>query len=314
MRKLFFLLFIFVSACQQKQTIVTTENTSVLATEPSIRKLVTANTVIVDARAPFEFGLNHVPGSINMQWQDFSSPGSTNKTHLDRDKFKLARRLALLGIDPETPVLIVGAGKKGEGQEGRLAWMFKMLGLQKVTTMNYDLLKAQVANDLEVKPSSKPMWKPQDFEDYEIAYDDFYTLVKAHQVQHHLPPIPLKKGVRVGRRIQGVKLFVVDARDAKEANESMDPQQIVSGDVVLKMPWTDFWSEQGQVNHEAARTLMQKGVKPTDEIVVLSSTGIKASGVVFAMRELGFSNSQNLTGGLSYVQELKKNASPGAYQ
>jgi thiosulfate/3-mercaptopyruvate sulfurtransferase len=141
---LFLGLSVALSACQQVPTVVTTENKTILVNEPSVRKLVTEETVLVDARSPFEFGLSHIPGSINLQWQDFSIPGSPNQGFLDLDKFKLARRLAFVGIDPETPVLILGLGAKGDGAEGRLAWMFKFLGISKVTTASYDLMRAQM--------------------------------------------------------------------------------------------------------------------------------------------------------------------------
>ena len=316
---LFFLSLIFVLACQQKPTIVTTENKTVLAVEPSVRKLVNADTIIIDARTPFEYGLNHVPGSINLQWQDFSVPGSLNKGILDQDKFKLARRLALLGIDSESSVLIIGPGKKGEGQEGRLAWMFKLLGLTKVTTMNYDLLKSQVAENSELRLVSKPMWKPLLNEDYEINFEDFYTLLRAHQVKNHLPSMPIKQGVRVGRKIQGAQVFVIDVRDQKEIGKTAEPVKYIAAEVIIKMPWTDFWSEQGQVNHEVIRELTQLGVRLTDEIVVLSQTGVTSAGAVYALRELGYLRAQNFSGGLYAIENMKKPTAkleqgPGGYR
>lgn len=304
-------------ACQQVPTVVTTENKTILVNEPSVRKLVTEGTILVDARSPFEYGLSHIPGSINLQWQDFSISGGSNPGFLDADKFKLARRLALVGIDLETPVLILGLGINGDGSEGRLAWMFKYLGVQKVSTVSYDLLRAQMTQVNSQQPASRPIWKPMLQENYEITYPEFYTLVQTYQVKHHLPSIPLRKGFRVGRKIQGVGFFVLDVRKTTEKASDKSPEiretrkseDFVAQEVVIKVPWTQFWSSQGQVSHEAIQILRQHGVKPTDSIIVLSENGSTASGVVFALRDLGFDLAQVLAGGLSYLENLSSSSS-----
>ena len=301
---LFLGLSVALSACQQVPTVVTTENKTILVNEPSVRKLVTEETVLVDARSPFEFGLSHIPGSINLQWQDFSIPGSPNQGFLDLDKFKLARRLALVGIDPETPVLILGLGVKGDGAEGRLAWMFKFLGITKVTTASYDLMRAQMTQVNSHQPMPRPIWRPILEESYEITYPDFYTLVQAYQVKHHLPSIPLRKGRRVGRKIQGAGFFVLDVRLENELGRTRNPEDFVDAEAVVKVPWTQFWSPQGQVSHEAVQSMRQVGIKPTDAIVVVSENGQTASGVVFALRDLGFHSAKVLSGGLMYVESL----------
>lgn len=293
-------------SCQQAPTVLTTESKTVLVKEPSVRKLITAKTVLVDARSPFEFGLSHIPGSINLQWQDFSVPSNPNKGFLDSNRFALARRLALVGVGPETPVLVIGSGREGDGQEGRLAWMFKVLGVEKVGTVKYDLLRAQMANgDSARRPESQSVWKPQEDSKFEMSYEDFYTLVKAYHIQHRLPWVSLPKGVLVGRSVQGAHLFVLDVRKPKEMLTEAGAEDFVDATAVVKIPWDHFWNEMGIVSHQGADLLRQSGVGLSDSIVVLSENGMTASGVVFALNELGFESVRILPGGLSYLQSLR---------
>lgn len=294
--------------CQQVPTVATTENKTILVKDSSIRKLVTEGTILIDARTPFEFGLSHLPGSVNLQWQDFAAPESPNKGFLDADRFKLTRRLALLGIAPETPVLVLGSGKKGEGQEGRLAWMLKELGVTKVTTANFELLRAQMAsvdfNSNGLTPSARPLWKPQATSKTEIEYGDFYTLVQAYQVKHKLPTSPHRQGLRVGRKIQGRDFFVLDVDGKRDDPSGKNLGEYLAAESIVSRPWSEFWTETGIVNHESIQSLQKAGIKTTDLVVVLSENGALASGVVFALQELGYEKAQVLSGGLSYIQSL----------
>ena len=94
-------------ACQQKPTQMMTQK-KVMPKDLSAAALVSDETVILDVRNPFEFNANHIPGSINVQWSDFTERSPEVRGVLESDLFGIARRLALWGIDPQTSVLVVG--------------------------------------------------------------------------------------------------------------------------------------------------------------------------------------------------------------
>ena len=105
-RAKFYLALAFVlSACQIKPTDVV--NTTESSLQNAAAAVLSKHPVILDSRSPLDFGVSHVPGAINVAWTDFTQPGAKQKGLLDSDEFALARRIALWGINPETPVLVI---------------------------------------------------------------------------------------------------------------------------------------------------------------------------------------------------------------
>ncbi len=90
----------------------------------------TENTVVLDVRPAFEYGLNKIQNSQNFPWQNLAENSQTGE--LLRDTRQAALRLSLKGVIPQTPVVIVGNGRAGQGEEGRLAWNLLFLGFHDV--------------------------------------------------------------------------------------------------------------------------------------------------------------------------------------
>ena len=65
--------------------------------------------VFVDVRSPFVAGLNRVPGAQNLWWEDFTVKNNAGVRKMQPDLFALTRRLALKGIAPDKPVVLVGS-------------------------------------------------------------------------------------------------------------------------------------------------------------------------------------------------------------
>ena len=126
----------FLFGCQQpEKTRVyrkTGQDFAALARSLRSQIQITEDTVLLDSRSAFEFGSSHADGSINVQWDAFSQRNHKGllNTNLDR----ISRRLSLMGIRPETPVVVLGKGREGSGEEARLAWMLMYLGVEKVQT------------------------------------------------------------------------------------------------------------------------------------------------------------------------------------
>lgn len=119
-------------------------------------------TVIVDARSRFDYSMSHIPASVNLQWSDFTEPEPAQKGVVQNDVFAIARRLARAGISPSSQVVIVGRGKNGDGEEGRLAWMFSLLGISRVQFADIDSFKVRLTNNVEANPPAQvPIWKPE---------------------------------------------------------------------------------------------------------------------------------------------------------
>src|SRR5690349_21817188 len=129
-----FIAVLIFGGCQVKPTKVVTQE-PVMSEGQFAESLMKDKPVLLDVRPAFEFNLAHVPGAINVRWEDFSQSNPQSRGLLDNDLFSLARRLSLVGIDPDTKVIVLGKGPQGTGEEGRVAWTLKVLGVKDVYTM-----------------------------------------------------------------------------------------------------------------------------------------------------------------------------------
>lgn len=103
--------------------------------------------LILDVRTRAEYLKGHIPGAINIAWEDWAeSPPVTVKPILKRPGYwgKLANpeqngfteRLQRLGVSEEISIVVYGDGKRTKGKEGRVAWMMLYLGHPDVSILN----------------------------------------------------------------------------------------------------------------------------------------------------------------------------------
>lgn len=265
-----------VVSCQVKPTKVTVQE-PVMGGNVTVEQLVKANTVILDARPAFEFNLAHVPGSINVRWEDFSQQNPKSRGLLQSDLFSVARRLSLIGVDPTTPVVVLGKGPKGAGEEGRVAWTLKVLGVKNVYTLVHTSYREMNTNPNKQAPpvQNKPYWKPEVAENL----DTTFKLFKAEVTQSQNP------------------VFVLDVRSSQEfslRNLAMDKN--VKG-TVLNLEWQEFFAESGLPSKKIERVLYEKNIAKDSRILVLSNHGVRSGAVVYALEYLGYKKATNFAGG-----------------
>lgn len=296
------MLFLLNSACQQKPTQTMTQK-KVMPKETAVSSLVTDETVILDTRNPFEFSANRIPSSINAQWSDFTQRSPEVRGVLEADLFAIARRLALWGIDPNTPVLVVGKGLEGKGEEGRLAWMLKHLGIKKVNIARYDLFRGRVISpdENEPLPKNKEIWMPSDAGSSELKWQGLIDKLIPYRYElKFLKPylVDWKEGNRVGRFLNS-PLRILDVRSDEEYKR-FNLQQLDPKFPLTHIEWKKFFLPNGTVRPETFNELQKMGWNDDDEIIVLSEEGLSSGAVTYALLHLGYSRAQNFSGG--YVQ------------
>ncbi len=292
----------FLLACQQKPTQMITQK-KVMPKETSVSSLISDETVILDVRNPFEYSANRIPSSINAQWSDFTSSSPETRGVLQSDLFAVARRLALWGIDPQTPVLVVGKGLDGKGEEGRVAWMLTHLGVKKVNIARYDLFRGRVVSleENEPLPKNKETWMPSDAGLSELKWPDFVDKLVPHRYNFKfLKPylVDGKEGNRVGRFLNSTLRFV-DVRSPAEF-QRFNLQQLDPKFQLTHIEWKRFFLPNGTVRPETFNDLQKMGWGDEDEIILISEDGLSSGAVTFALHQLGFTRAQNFSGG--YVQ------------
>ncbi len=129
--------------------------------------------VVLDARPSRDFRAGHVPGSVRIDWRDFSEsrPGVASYLFgapakwglLAADRASLRDRLRALGLSASRPVVVVG-DPLGWGEEGRVAWMLLYLGHPEVALLDggFPAWKTDNPGRIEKGASRPPL--PGDFE------------------------------------------------------------------------------------------------------------------------------------------------------
>lgn len=264
------------TACQMKPTKVMVQE-PLMGENVTAEQLMKGSPVILDARPAFEFNLAHVPGSINVRWEDFSQQNAKSRGLLQNDLFAIARRLSLVGVDPSTPVVVLGKGAQGSGEEGRVAWTLKVLGVKNVYTLIHTSYREMNTNpNREVPPvQNKPYWKPEVAENLTMDVKAF----KADVTQKDKPVI------------------VLDVRSSQEyslRNLSMDKSVKAP---VVNLEWREFFDEKGLPSKKIERALYEKNIAKDSRILVVSNHGVRSGAVVYALNFLGYKKATNFSGG-----------------
>lgn len=259
---------------------------------PTIEPIqVTAETVVIDARSRFDYSVAHVPKSINLQWSDFTEPEENQRGLLQKDLFAAARRLARVGIGPATPVVVLGAGPDGGGEEGRIAWMLAYLGVKKVDFVSLGSFRANMTNTVEEeKPKAAPMWKPEPVESLNVAREEVLFAINKRGTHQ---PVSYKDGPETLYKI-------IDVRGEKDylGKEGFGARKTVPNIDAVNIPWKEFFDKGLRPNPEMARKLASVGFDPSQRIIVMDNNGVASAAVTLALRQLGFPGAGNYAGGL----------------
>ncbi len=280
-------LFIFClvfSSCKLAPTKIH-EKKSVLKNESVAGEILKTEGVIIDARSSFDYHLAHIPQSISLQWTDFTQKDPHYRGLLEDDYFGQARRLARIGIHRDSEVTIVGNGKKGSGEEGRLAWNLTFLGVQKIKISSIDQWKLKSSEMNVEKPlaleepmPSQTLWKPKTDETLKVDRKKFLEKTK----------------LRNPSAIQNV--VFIDARSEREYLQSTPPASMTHLNLI-NIPWKEFLNDRGELNAEIKDRLKSVSISDEKEIIVLDDEGVGSGLVVFALRQLGYKKSAILEGG-----------------
>jgi thiosulfate/3-mercaptopyruvate sulfurtransferase len=244
---------------------------------------VPAAAIIVDARPAFDYSISHINGSVNIRWDEFTQPQEPYRGVFEGDLYFHARRLARMGITPDTPVIVVGRGIQGGGEEGRVAWTLKYLGVKSVEFMHIDAFERPRPNQEAPTHESKPIWKPSLDESLIVSRQEF-----------------LKKALLPRTEGQQVPL-VIDVRSASEyLGKTPQPFAKPIPDLAaINVPWSEFITSQGIPRLEVKGQLQAIGISPDKEILVISNRGVESAVVTMVLRNLGYQKVANMAGGYS---------------
>jgi thiosulfate/3-mercaptopyruvate sulfurtransferase len=280
-------LFLFLLGCQTPPTKVV-EQAPAQTGVKSLKDILKGEPAILDVRSPFEFNANHAPGAINVRWEDFSQNDPKSRGLLQTDLFAVARRLSLIGIDPDTTVLVLGKGAQGAGEEGRVAWTLKVLGVKNVMTVNVSEIRGALPREVPMT-KNKPYWKPVIDESLWVDIKTFKGVMKQGKDAAALVSKPV----------------VIDVRSSQEYSLAATDKNRFGAIPVHNIEWTEFFSKQGAPVPAILQKLQEKGISTSSTLYIISNHGVRSAAVVYALRSLGIRDVTNVAGGYEQLGYLK---------
>ena len=285
--------------CATKPPPVAVENTErrIEVAEPSIPAVkpvtIQESTVIIDARPAYQYSLAHIPNSLNMQWTDFTRQDPKARGMLQTDLFAHTRRLARMGIGPSTHVVVVGGGLEGAGEEWRLAWTLRYLGVENAVAVPLAYFKGHL-NRLPPRPRpSVPSWKPETEDAFLATRQEVLAVLVKGGVKHPTTP--------PGRPQANPRPYkILDVRSPREylGKEGSGSQGGIPNMDAINIEWREFFNAQGRPEAGIVAKLKAVGITPDHRIIVISDKGVRSAAVTLALKELGFVDVGNYAAGL----------------
>lgn len=306
--------------CVTKPTVVTETSTRGFGAAPALMRpvLLDESTVILDARPAFEYSMARIPRSLNINWIDFSERDPMSRGWPQKDSFAAARRLARMGISPESKVVVFGLGPDGQGEEGRVAWLLAYLGVENVQFARFGAVKSRVTTEAlpemarsefedtkefpketlpkESATDAKPVWKP--------TLESSLIATRAEVLGAFE-----NRAVEKAWGFQGgtPKIYrIIDVRSAKEylgKSGGLRSRSIPNFDA-MNIPWKEFFDTDMKPLPEIGERLASIGFRRDHRIVVVDNDGVASAAVTMALRAMGFVDTACYAGG--YNDLLRK--------
>jgi 3-mercaptopyruvate sulfurtransferase SseA len=238
-------------------------------------------TVVLDTRSSFDYGLNRISGSLHFPWDSLTEDPSGKKGEVLRDRRKAALRLALQGLEPKTPVVVVGYGVPagGSGEAGRLAWNLLLFGFHDVQTANVDVFRKTFTRTPTLPAKNVNPWTISERANLQIGGDEFQKL--AHDPKGRL----------------NSRTFIIDVRSEKEYLNKDEKNPRAPDINAINVVWTEFYTPQGRPDAKIVAKLGAVGIAPKDRVILVSQRGVRSAAAAYALIALGFRNVQNFTDG-----------------
>ena len=269
--------------------------------------------VIVDTRSSFDFLMARIPRSVSVNWSDYSEREPSQRGWPQKDLFAAARRLARMGIAPDSKVVVLGQGLAGEGEEGRVAWFLAYLGIEDIRFGRFGSVKSRLTTEAlpeSTKPlfederiessrslqppeppaTGKPIWKPQVVSSLIVTREELRGAVSNNAMKN---PWAFSGRTKLYR--------ILDVRPAKEylgQRGGMRSKSTPNFNAV-NVPWKEFFTPDFRPLKETGDRLGAIHVAPEHRVIVIDNDGVSACAVTMALRAFGYSDAGCYAGGFN---------------
>ncbi len=240
--------------------------------------------VFLDARDISHRFLPRIADAKSVTWEEFSLKDSPNNGKL-LPKKNILSNLEKLGVNGDTPVVVIGDPLNGWGEEGRIVWTLRSVGYQNSFWIDGGA-KAYVGYLTEIskgKPAVKQQLKPN-------------GPAKSHpelDIDHN----QLKSAWRAGDK----NLYIVDVREEREF-KGETPYGETRGGHIPGAKWIyfkDFLDDKGYLKskEEIQNILNKQSVSKNGTIVSYCTGGIRSAWTTSVLLSYGIS-AKNYSGSM----------------
>ena len=215
---------------------------------------ISKESILLDVRAFFDFQISHLPGASHIDPRDFSLR-KMRGDDLQERATKLARRLALLGVNPFSHVVVIGYGEQGSGEEGIVALTLLALGVERVQIGAMQDFRFMATNKKMPARENQRYWEPR------VAS----SLICPGHVQEDAT-------------------FILDVapKSAVVLNSPLNNQKLA----VVHKDWRSFVSKDDFAPNPTVKSSLRREKIDVESRVMVR--GVQAPLVVFSMAQLGY--------------------------
>jgi len=237
--------------------------------------LQSAGVVIIDPRSAEAYNAGHIPGALNMRWQQFDSSGDLLPVA------DLETTLGYAGLTRNSQIIIYDDTTASWGAAGRLFWMFEYLGCQNVRILNggWDKWIAD-GNQPETTPNTLPKAT--------------FTATSNSDV------ISTKE--QISGRMNDDDFVIIDTRTDEEFNgwtlygETRGGH--IQGAVQIPYEWY-FQSDKTILEYQDMKEMFEsRGVTRDKEVTAYCTIGIRSGLAYFLCRHMGYTQASNYDGSI----------------
>jgi thiosulfate/3-mercaptopyruvate sulfurtransferase len=250
------------------------------------KQLIEQGATILDSRNVIAWLIEHVPGAVHVNWQQFSQQQPPHKGKLLENPEVLEQKLRAVGVNNAKPVIVIGNAdhKCNFGEEGRIVWMLRTLGHQSAAFVDgghtaliqagfpitLDLTQP-IPGDFIVKPT--PLWS--------IQRDELQVNLSQTASQ---------------------KLIVIDTRSPREFAGATPYGEQRGGHIpgAVHFYFKDLLDAKGYLlpRDQIIAKLNSLGINCDTPIATYCTGGVRSAFFVTVLADLGFTNVKNYAGSM----------------
>ncbi len=237
--------------------------------------------VVLDTRGESAYGGGHVAGAVPVDWGAFTPSEEADRGELLVDEATLQSEVRKLGVDNDRPVLVVGNPPDNWGEDGRIVWMLRTLGHERVGLVDGGH-RALVEHGVE---TTGEQTDPEEG-DFEVERRDQWGVDRAE----------LREIVEA----ESDEVVIVDTRSEREYAGETPYGEDRGGHLpgAVHLHYRELLDGEGRLKSESTvrGMLEERGITSDKRVVAYCTGGVRSAWMTVVLAHLGYERAANYAG------------------